>query len=613
MSLKPFRAKVGVKPTEEQSFFQRWGYLPRLGKLQWQISGPKPLLVIGVMALGGTLLPLLVLEFMRRLVDSTTALLTGQGDLGYVLLLLAGLVLTDYVEFAFYLALKDYVQTTLEKFMAGAQEQMLQKAAHLSLAAFEQPAFYDQLQRAQKGLDTKILATTQKIFTVPFHLLRVGLLLVYVGAGSLIFPLILVSGLVPWAFYKIHGLRQTEIVERGQTQRERELTYLGDLMVERKAAAELRLFGLQNYLLTRHLRLFHELRDERLKLATQQLKGNLLSGLFQQFTYIAVVIAVVLQVAQGQLSVGYFASYLAAAETFRYAILFLFMDAATLDHHLRYIGDLLDYLELEEEDQQLGHLKLLLKEGPVIAFEKVCFAYPGSDHYVLEDINLTIRAGERVALVGENGAGKSTFARLLLGLYRPTSGRITLNGVDLSSIDPGWWRSYAAAVFQEYFRYELTARENIGFGNLSQLWEDLALAKAAEQSGANEVIATLPKGYESYLGRGFEESGQDLSSGQWQKLAMARAYLREALVLVLDEPTAALDARAEVEVYRQFGEMAQGKSVLFISHRLGSARLADRIVVIKEGRITESGTHAELMARKGLYATLFSTQANWYQ
>jgi ATP-binding cassette subfamily B protein len=247
-----------------------------------------------------------------------------------------------------------------------------------------------------------------------------------------------------------------------------------------------------------------------------------------------------------------------------------------------------------------------------ITFDAVSFRYPGAPEPALRGVSLEIRPGERLALVGENGAGKSTLARLLLGLDEPMEGRILVDGVDLREIDPTSWRERAAAVFQSFVRYQLTARENIGLADPASLYDDDRIRAAAQRSSAHAVIETLPHGYETPLGKGFE-GAHDLSVGQWQKLALARAYMREADLLVLDEPAASLDALAELEVYRQFSEASVGKTVLLISHRLGSARLADRIVVLEAGTVAQTGTHDELIARGGPYAEMYRLQAEWYR
>jgi len=254
----------------------------------------------------------------------------------------------------------------------------------------------------------------------------------------------------------------------------------------------------------------------------------------------------------------------------------------------------------------------LAADVPAVRFEQVTFIYPGATKPVLDRIDLVLEPGKSIALVGENGAGKSTLAKLLLGLYKPTSGRITVDGEDLALIVPSEWRRRVAPVFQDYVKYAASARENIGFGELRRIEDTDAIAVAASKSGADEVISALPAKYETMLGKTYDDKGQDLSSGQWQKVAIARAYIRDASVLVLDEPTAALDAKMEVEVYRHFRDIARGRSVLLISHRLGSARLADRIVFLDGGKIVEDGSHPELMERGGRYAEMYRIQSGWY-
>jgi ATP-binding cassette subfamily B protein len=250
-----------------------------------------------------------------------------------------------------------------------------------------------------------------------------------------------------------------------------------------------------------------------------------------------------------------------------------------------------------------------LREG--IRCEDVWFTYPGSDRPALAGISCEIAAGQKVALVGENGAGKTTLAKLLLGLYRPDTGRITFDGCDVQQIDPWSLRRAMSAVSQQFVRYQLTLGENVGLGRPDRVEDRASLEEAGERAGIGDLVRALPAGYETLLGP--DVGGVDLSGGQWQRVAIARAFFRDAAVLVLDEPTAALDPLAELAVFERFAELAQGRTALLISHRLGMARLADRVLVLAHGRVVEQGTHEELLRAEGAYATLFRAQARWYR
>jgi ATP-binding cassette subfamily B protein len=247
-----------------------------------------------------------------------------------------------------------------------------------------------------------------------------------------------------------------------------------------------------------------------------------------------------------------------------------------------------------------------------IELEGVSFRYPGSRENALREISLTIRPGEHIALVGANGSGKTTLIKLLCRLYDPTEGRISLDGADLSGFETGALRRQISVVFQDYARYHLTARENIWFGDTTHQAENGRVVAAAELSGADEVIARLPRGYDTVLGKQFQD-GAELSIGEWQKVALARAFMREAQIIVLDEPTSSLDAQAEYEVFRKFRQLARGRTAVLISHRFSTVRMADRIYVLDGGRIVESGTHDELVRLGGTYARLFQLQASSYR
>ena len=598
----------------------RWRYLPKLVRLLWQLGPREVMLAAGVSAVSG-FIPVASVLVIRGLVDNTVALISGEGQVSSAVLWLAVLLLTNLLDDARWI-IEDWInQDVRERISARAEERLLTRASKLSLAAFERPDLYDQLHRARKALDERLFSSLNGLFFAPSLIVAIIGLLVYIATAHPAFPVILVFGTVPFHYVTIAVFRKVWILTRAQTQSERVLTYLSELMTKREAAAEVRLFGLGKHLQSRRQQLSSRLRRERFELAREHAQRASFMGVTDELSYGAVITGVLVMIMRGTLTIGYFASYLAAAERFRGSMSLMGWVIVNTDGDLRYLADLIDYLDMTDADvldaplvqdgggRAIEPLADSKNRSPAIVFSELCFAYPGTDTLVLDRVNLTIEPGERVALVGRNGAGKSTLAKLLLGLYRPTSGSITVDGVDLAELEPAEWRQRVAAVFQEYVRFELAARDNIGFGDLPRLDDQPAIESAAAKSGAADFVATLPARYETVLGRAFDEEGQDISAGQWQRLASARAYFKDASVLVLDEPTAALDAKAEVEVYRRFRDMSQGKSVLLISHRLGSARLADRIVFLQDGRITEEGAHAELMGLGGQYARMYSVQS----
>jgi ATP-binding cassette, subfamily B, bacterial len=587
----------------------RWRCFPRLLRLLFTLSPGAMAVNAGVTLLLG-LTPLLSLAVLRRMVDAAVrAGGTGAGlveALGWAGALVATRALQGMGE-TLGSVVRDQIQ---EQLKVRIQERVTVKAQSLPLAAFEQKEFYDRLQQIERGLDNRLLSTMGFTFHMGNHVVTLAALLVYVGAAHWSLPVILAGGTLPFLLMQIRLPREDYLLERRQTERRRRLGYLAELMTAREAATEIRLFGLRDHLLEAWSRMHGGLREERLRLIHRRIRfvGTGSSG--RSLTFGLALTMVVYRIARGALTVGQYAAFVGAMQQLQQEMRDLLWGIAVVDNDLRYIRDFFLYLDLPEEEPGTAHLPAgRLLQG--IRFERVRFAYPGSERLALDGIDLWIRPGERIALVGENGAGKTTLARLLLGLYAPTEGRILIDGVDLAQLDPTAWRRRAAAVFQDFQQYHLSVRENIAFGQLERTDERIAIERAARLSGADTVAATLPRGFDTLLGKEFEE-GVELSPGQWQKIAVARAYLREAEVLVLDEPTAALDARAEVEVYRQFRDVSAGKTVLLISHRLGSARLADRILVLDGGRVVEEGTHAALMQNGGLYARMLGIQSQWY-
>ena len=607
------------------SLLGRWRYLPRFVGLLWKAGRWEMSVMVTVSAFAGAV-PVGIVIVLKSLVDSTVLLITGEGDLMSALLWVAAFAVMNLLENIVREA-EEWLRVNLREQMAArVEERLLIKAGSLSLAAFERPDHYDQLHRAGRALD-------ERVFTSIDHLLRLASVSV-MGIGALaylttahpVYPIVLIAGFIPFHWATLSVYRKVWILTRVQTEAERVLEYLSGLMTQRPAAAEVRLFGLGGYLGERRQALALRLRLERLNIAREHFNKAAAMNGGEQLAYAVVIAGVLTQVVRGTLTIGHFAAYLAATERFREAISLAGSSLMRVDADLRYLADLIDYLEIDEArdveptDDPGANVTtprnfgtLTSRDASTITFSGVSFAYPGTDALALDNLDLAISPGERVALVGRNGAGKTTLAKVMLGLYRPTSGSIRLNGAEVADVEPKEWRKAVAAVFQDYFRFELSARDNIGFGDLHRAGDEAGIVSAAIKSNAHEFIAALPAQYQTILGRAFDENGQDISAGQWQRLASARGYFRDASVIVLDEPTAALDPKAEVEVYRRFQDMSEGKSVLLISHRLGSARLADRIVFIDNGRITEEGTHDQLMAMGGQYAQMYALQSEWYR
>ena len=499
--------------------------------------------------------------------------------------------------------------------MARLEDLLYEKATSLRLEWFEYPRYYDGLQRVTepRGPMNEMEQSWQLLQA------QNVLVTIFQAAGVLI-ALSAVHWSVPLAMLTVSAVlllshavqvRRYVNVNRSQTKARRRQEYWRRLLTERSPAPEVRLFGLADHIRRSWRSTTDAMLREQTALRVKNLSLIVPSSLATVALFGIVLFSLVWAANAGAVTAGAVVAYVYITWTYIGRVSDLHWRIRSLQEFAVKLSYLPEFLALGQTDRQGGApAPASIHEG--VELRDVSFTYPGGTAPVLSSIDLAIRPGETVALVGENGAGKTTLTKILLGLYQPTSGVVTVDGTDLRESDLESWRDRSGAVFQDYMTYAFTARENIGMGRIGELGNTEAIRDAAVRSGANDAIEALPKGYETLLGREFED-GRDLSRGQWQSLAIARLYLRDAELLVLDEPTSALDALAEVEVYRQFLNLSSDKSVLLISHRLGSARLADRVVFLSDGEIVEQGTHDELVQAGGAYSELFAMQAEWYR
>lgn len=518
------------------------------------------------------------------------------------------------------------------------QRRVLARAAAAPLIQFEEGAFFEHLQRAASGMGERLATLYQAIvdlgqLTAMLASIAVALAVVQ----PLLLPL-LALGTLPAVWLQARVATLIYQAQHRHSVPDRLRAHLLSLLTGREAAAEVRLFGSAGYLLGR----WRALRVARTRdiLGAEQRRslsstlGSLASGL----AYAGALVFIAVLILRGRLSIGNYVTVAAGALTFN-GVLSRFIGLLRgLEEQSQFLGDLFDFWRTAREEttappaatlplasahgasrrspesdartSSTAHRTADNDRGMLVEAEHISFAYPGSSKPVLRDVSLRIGRGERVAIVGENGAGKTTLVKLLTSLYPPNAGAVRLDGTVLSNPAAVAARRRIAAVFQDCASFQLTARESVGFGDLARLQDDQALVAAARRADIADLIVALPDGFDTYLGRTFGET--DVSGGQWQRLALARAFFRDADLLVLDEPTAALDPLAELALFERFAELVRGRTAIMISHRLGMARLADRIVVLHDGAIVEAGHHEELMAVGGRYAQMFKAQAQWY-
>jgi ATP-binding cassette subfamily B protein len=497
---------------------------------------------------------------------------------------------------------------------------LMEHAATLDLAQFEDPSFYDHLERARRQTVGRIALLTQAVsMSQDFvTLMTLGGALVAYSPWML---LLLVLAVLPSFLGETHFAALGYSLLFRWTPERRQLDYLRFVGASDKTAKEVQMFGLASWLTDRYRILSTKFYEENKKLSIRRGIVSALLSILGTIGYYAAYVIVLIRAVRGEITPGTLVFLSASFARGRDTIQGILLSASNVYEQALYLRDLFVFLDMRPTIASPADARRIprpITDGFV--FENVSFRYPENERWAVRNVSFTLTPGERVALVGENGAGKTTLTKLIARLYDPTEGRILLDGVDLREYDLADLRHAIGVIFQDFVRYDMRFDENIGVGEIESVREALELSNgvpdsiqlAAQNSLAASLLPRFSKGYQQMLGRRFEE-GIDLSGGEWQKIALARAYLREAQVLILDEPTAALDARAEYEVFLRFSELVAGRMAILISHRFSTVRMADRIIVLQDGGVVEQGTHEELLTTPGLYAELFRMQAAGYR
>jgi ATP-binding cassette subfamily B protein len=610
---------MNEKPASRRERLAALRYIPPLARLIWQTHAGYTAAMM-VLRLVRAFVPVATFWVGKLILDTVIAVRDGNAELGllwrYIAIEVAIVVTGEILARA-----SSLIESLLSDLFSNVMSvRLMEHAATLDLAQFEDPTFYDHLERARRqtvgriALLTQLVSMTQEAIT----LLTIGGVLI---AYSPWMVLLLLGAVLPSFLGETHFAALGYSLLFRWTPERRQLDYLRLIGASDKTAKEVQMFGLAPWLTDRYRVLAQRFYEENRKLSLKRGAVSAVLSIFGTIGYYIAYVIIILRAVRGEITPGTLIFLSASFARGRDTIQGILLSASSVYEQALYLRDLFVFLDMRPTI--LSHPDAMPVPDPIregFVFENVGFRYPESDRWAIRSVSFALRPGDRVALVGENGAGKTTITKLIARLYEPTEGRITLDGRDIREYELTSLRNAIGVIFQDFVRYDMRFDENIGVGEIESVRAALenggdvpdSIDLAAQNSLATSLLPRFPHGYRQMLGRRFDE-GMDLSGGEWQKVALARAYLRDAQLLILDEPTAALDARAEYEVFMRFSELVAGRMAILISHRFSTVRMADRIIVLRAGEIVESGTHEELIEKEGLYEELFRMQAAGYR
>lgn len=503
-----------------------------------------------------------------------------------------------------------------EKVVKQVKMQLMEKSKQLDMASYDNPDFYERMENANREAGNRPLSVLSETFGIVSSVIElISYLVILILAPQLAWTAVAVIVIaVPSAIINFIYRKKTFLYMKSRSKERRQMTYYSGQLMNKGVAKEVRMYGLSDLFIGRYLEVFREYYRGVRRLILGESFWHVLLGIVSCLTNMAIYIVIAQKVFVGELMIGDYTLYTGTVTSIATCVTFLITTSARIYEGTLFIDNLMQFMNEPQTVKEPSGVpaKLRKNTGHTLELRDVSFRYPGMDRDVISHVDLTILPGEKVVLVGLNGAGKTTLIKLITRLYDPTEGEIILDGRNLKEYSLSELYGIFGIIFQDFGRYSATVEENIRFGDILKAHTEGDVELAAKQSSVHEYISGLSEGYDTPLTRTFERNGAELSGGQWQKIAIARAFYAESDFLILDEPTSALDPLAEQEIYNQFAKLGENKTTVFVSHRLSSATTADKIIVLKNGSVVELGTHLELMALKGDYHTLFTTQADRY-